>query len=157
VTDVRFDDLDALGALCSDTFGPWGEPIAVTQEMIQQFGDLTQDQQWIHVDVERCRRESAIGTTIAHGFLLVSLLPALVRGTGGAAIAGHRTVINYGIDQLRFVSPVPSGSRIQARRRIAHVRKKGPNGTQLTFETEVRVLDADKPALVCRSLVLFQG
>jgi acyl dehydratase len=155
--EVRFDDLDALGKLVSEAWGPWGEPMLVTQEMIQQFGDLTQDQQWIHVDVDRCRRETEIGTTIAHGFLLVSLLPALVRGAGGETLVGQRTVINYGIDQLRFVSPVPSGSRVQARRRIVHVRKKGPNGTQLTFETEVRVVDAERPALVCRSLALFQG
>jgi acyl dehydratase len=150
---VRFDDHEALQALVSPELGPWGEPLTITQEMIDRFADLTGDRQWIHVDVERCRRESPLGTTIAHGFLLLSLLPALA-GPGGQ-IVGHKTVLNYGADNLRFLSPVPSGSAVHARRRIAHVRKKGVGGTQLTFESEVAVVGAEKPALAYRSLALF--
>ncbi len=153
---VRFDDLDALAALVSDELGPFGEPLVVTQEMIDRFADLTGDRQWIHVDVERARREGPFGGTVAHGYLVLGLLTALKSG-GALEIVGYASAINYGLDQVRFVSPVPAGSAIHARRRIAHVRKKGPNGTQVTFESEIRVVGAERPALVCRSLALFLG
>ena len=151
---VRFDDLEALSALVSDELGPFGEPILVSQAMIDAFAKLTMDEQWIHVDVERCARESPFKTTIAHGFLVLSLVTAL-KSEGAAQIVGYGSVINYGADKLRFVSPVPAGSQIHARRRIAHVRKKGIGGTQITFETEVQVVGADKPAMIYRSLALF--
>ncbi len=154
MADVRFDDLEALRALVSESFGPFGPSLRVTQAMISAFAALTHDQQWIHVDAERCARESPSRTTIAHGFLLLSLLPALARG-GDARIVGQGSVINYGADHLRFMSPVPSESDIHARRRIVHVRKKGLGGVQLTAETEVRVVGADKPAMLYRSLTLF--
>jgi hypothetical protein len=150
---VRFDDYEALQALVSAELGPWGEPRTITQDMIDRFADLTGDRQWIHVDVERCRRDSPLGTTNAHGFLLLGLLPSL--GAPGVDIVGHKTVLNYGADSLRFISPVPAGSAVHARRRIAHVRKKGIGGTQLTFESELAVVGAEKPAMHYRSLALF--
>lgn len=152
--DVRFDDLAALQGLVSEDFGDFGEPLTVTQAMIDRFADLTDDHQWIHVDPERCRLDSPLGTTIAHGFLILSLLTAL-KPPLGPRIVGQGSVINYGADKLRFVEPVPSGSDIHARRRIAHVRKKGVGGSQLTFETEIWVVDSAKPAVTYRSLVLF--
>jgi acyl dehydratase len=152
--EVRFDDLDALQTLVSEEMGPFGEPIHVSQDMIDRFAELTMDEQWIHTDVERCKKESPFETTIAHGFLILSLITALKDGSD-TRITGFGSAINYGADKLRFVSPVPSGSDIHARRRIAHVRKKGPGGTQITFETEVHVVGADKPAMIYRSLALF--
>jgi acyl dehydratase len=152
--DVRFDDRAALQALVSEDFGVFGEPLTVTQEMIDRFAELADDHQWIHVDVERCRRESPLGTTMAHGFLVLGLLTAL-KPPLGPRIVGQGSVINYGADKLRFVAPVPAGSAIHARRRIAHVRRKGVGGTQLTFETEIWVVGSTKPALLYRSLVLF--
>jgi acyl dehydratase len=151
--EIRYDDLPALEALVSDGFGPFGRELEVTQRMIDAFAELTGDHQWIHSDVERARRESPFGGTIAHGFLVLSLLGPLAEGTG-PRIVGHRTVINYGAEHLRFVSPVPSASRIHARRRLVAARRKG-HGTQITFETEARVVGGERPALVCRSLVLF--
>lgn len=151
---VRFDDLEALQTLVSEELGPFGEPMLVSQQMIDRFAELTMDEQWIHVDPERCAKESPFGTTIAHGFLILSLVTALKSGSD-LEITGYGSVINYGADKLRFVSPVPAGSRIHARRRIAHVRRKGPKGTQLTFETEIHVVGADKPAMIYRSLALF--
>lgn len=152
--EARFDDLETLQSLVSEELGPFGEPIRVTQAMIDTFAKLTMDEQWIHVDPQRCKRESPFGTTIAHGFLVLSLLTALRDGSD-TRIVGYGSVINYGADKLRFVSPVPSDSLIHARRRIAHVRKKGIGGTQITFESEVRVVGADKPAMLYRSLALF--
>lgn len=152
--EVQFDDLATLQTLVSEELGPYGPPITITQEMIDAFGKLTRDEQWIHSDVERCAAESPYGTTIAHGFLVLSLVSALGSGSD-TQIVGYGSVINYGADKLRFVSAVPSNSEIHARSRIAHVRKKGIGGTQITFETEVRVVGADKPAMVYRSLALF--
>ena len=153
--EVRFDDLPALEALVSETFDEgFGPEIEITQAMIDQFAKLTRDEQWIHVDDERCARESPFGKPIAHGFLVLSLLTALTRDSG-TRIVGAGSVINYGADKLRFTSPVPSGSRVHARRRITHVRKKGVGGTQLTFESEVWVVGADRPAMIYQSIALF--
>src|SRR5262245_6764629 len=105
-TQIRFDDLAALKQLVGEDFGPWGPEIHVTQQRINQFADVTEDHQWIHLDVERARRESPFGGTIAHGFLVLSLIPALRRRTD-RVIVGYGNVVNYGADKLRFVSPVP--------------------------------------------------
>ena len=104
-------------------------------------------------DVERAARESPFGTTIAHGFLVLSVIGAL-KSSSEVRIVGMGSVINYGADKLRFVSPVPAGSVLHARRRIAHVRKKG-HGTQVTFEIAVHVVGQERPAMLYRSLVLF--
>jgi acyl dehydratase len=151
--EVRFDDLEALKALVSEDFSDFGPSIEIDQAMIDRFAEVTHDQQWIHTDAERCARESPLGTTIAHGHLLLSLLGALREGNG-AKLTGHKSVINYGADKLRFTAPVPVGSKIHARGRIAHVRKKGL-GAQLTFESEIWVVGGAKPAVSYRSLVLF--
>ena len=80
--DVR--DVETLSSLVSPEFDPWSQPVTVTQEMIDRFADLTGDRQWIHGDVERARRESPFGTTIAHGFPLLSLLPTLSAPRAGS-------------------------------------------------------------------------
>ena len=74
---IRFDDIDKLRSKISDNFGGWGPEVEVTQDMIDKFAALTGDHQWIHVDVERAKRESPFGQTIAHGFLTLSLIPVL--------------------------------------------------------------------------------
>ena len=121
---IRFDDLDAINALASDEFGEWGDEVEVTQQMIQGFADLTGDHQWIHVDVERAQRESPFGAPIAHGFLTLSLLPSLI-GSGPVKVTGQSAAVNYGAESLRFLSPVPAGSKIHARTRLVR-----PNGRQ---------------------------
>ncbi|MGA8792062.1 MaoC/PaaZ C-terminal domain-containing protein, partial [Candidatus Binatus sp.] len=73
---IKFDDIAALTAKIGKEFGPWSEPIQVTQEKINQFADVTGDRQWIHIDIERCKKESPFGGPVAHGFLTLSLLPA---------------------------------------------------------------------------------
>src|SRR5215467_4872921 len=117
---IRFDDIDTLRTKVSDTFGPFGPEVQVTQEMINRFAELTGDHQWIHVDVERCKRESPFGGPIAHGFLTLSLLPQL-RGRADFAIVGQGNAVNYGADKLRFLSPVPAGARIRSRSRMTAV------------------------------------
>jgi hypothetical protein len=151
--EIRFDDVDKLRSKVSDTFGPFGSQIAVTQEMINKFADLTGDRQWIHIDVERAKRESPFRQTIAHGFLTLSLLPVLRAGSD-YQIVGYGNATNYGADKLRFVSPVPAGSKIHARSRLVAVEAK-PKGTQITQEINVHVVGNDKPALIYVMLVLY--
>jgi len=150
---IRFDDIATLQGKVSDNFGNWGPEVAVTQDMINKFADLTGDHQWIHVDVERAKRESPFRQTIAHGFLTLSLIPIL-RAGADHQIVGHGSATNYGAEKLRFVSPVPAGARIHARSRLVAVEAK-PKGTQLTQEINVHVLGNDKPALIYVMLVLY--
>jgi acyl dehydratase len=121
--------------------------------MINKFADLTGDHQWIHVDVERARKESPFKTTIAHGFLTLSLLPAM-RAGGTFRVTGFGNATNYGADKLRFVSPVPAGSKVRARARLVAAEPK-PKGTQLTQEIAVHVVGSDRPALLYTMLVLY--
>jgi len=155
---IKFDDISALQARVSDEFGPFGGELEVTQEMIDRFADLTGDRQWIHVDVERCRRESPFGAPIAHGFLTLSLLPAVnakARDTGEWVIVGQGNVANYGSDKIRFLSPVPAGSRIHSRSRLAAV-EAGPKGTRVEREIAVHVVGSEKPALLYGMILLYQ-
>jgi len=157
--EIRFDDVPALQARIGEPFSPYGEAVEVTQERIAQFADVTLDHQWIHLDVERAQRESPLRTTIAHGFLILSLLPAL-RQRPDLRIVGHGSVLNYGADKLRFLSPVPAGSQVRARGRIVAVEPKA-RGVLVSEEIEVAVVRADggiseKPALVYTMLLLYQ-
>ncbi len=150
---IRFDDVDRLRAKISDTFGPWGPELEVTQEMINAFAELTGDHQWIHVDVERCKRESPFKQPIAHGFLTLSLIPKLRPGAD-FQIIGYGNVTNYGADKLRFTAPVPSGSRLHARSRIVAVDAK-PAGTQVASEIHIHRVGQDRPAVIYVMLVLY--
>lgn len=152
--DIRFDDIEALRAKVSEQFGPWGNEVEITQDMINKFAELTGDHQWIHVDVERAKRESPFRGTIAHGFLTLSLLPVLRAGSD-YKIVGYGNATNYGSDKLRFVSPVPAGAKVHARARLAGVEAK-PKGTQVTQEIAVHVVGQDdRPALTYTMLVLY--
>ena len=150
---IRFDDIDKLKTKVSDTFGPFGPEVPVTQEMINKFAELTGDHQWIHTDVERAKRESPFRQTIAHGFLTLSLIP-IVRAVADYQIVGFGNATNYGSDKLRFVSPVPAGAKIYARSRLVAVEAK-PKGTQVTTEINVHVVGSDRPALLYVMLVLY--
>jgi acyl dehydratase len=155
---IKFDDVTALAAHVSEEFGPFGGELEVTQAMIDAFAELTGDRQWIHVDVERCRRESPFGGPIAHGFLTLSLLPVInakTRDAGDFAIVGQGNVANYGSDKLRFLSPVPAGSRLQARSRLAAV-EASPKGTRVVREIAVHVVGQEKPALLYSMILLYQ-
>jgi acyl dehydratase len=155
VKEIRFDDIDALSAAVSEEFGGFGEPARVNQEMIDAFADLTGDRQWIHVDVERARRESPFGGPIAHGFLTLSLLPRLAK-MPPVAVTGHAAAVNYGAESLRFLSPVPAGSELHARARLAKVEVKA-GGTLVTTEWDVRVVGAEKPAILYHMQILYRA
>ena len=149
---IRFDDIDGLNAAASDDFGDWGPPVKVTQDMVDEFAGLTGDHQWIHSDVERARRDSPFGGTIAHGFLTLSLLPAM--GASTVRIVGQSSAVNYGAERLRFLAPVPIPSEVHARGRIVKAEAR-PTGTLLTTEADVSVVGADKPSLLYMMQVLY--
>jgi acyl dehydratase len=123
------------------------------QARIDQFADCTGDRQWIHVDVERARRESPLRSTIAHGYLVLSLLaPALFEIVVGPA--GITQALTYGLDKVRFMSPVKAGSRVRNRVKLVAVEQKGEGRHLLTTEHTMEIEDEPKPALVAVALVL---
>lgn len=154
---IRFDDIAALQKHVSQEFGAFGEPVEISQEMINRFAEITGDHQWIHIDVERAKKESPFKTTIAHGFLTLSLLPLLsAQGKADYQVVGHGNAVNYGSDKLRFLSPVPAGSQVHARSRLVSA-EAGPKGTRIETEVAVHVVGNDRPALLYSMIVLYQG
>ena len=137
--------LDALKASVGKEAGvtDWHE---ITQEAINRFADATGDHQWIHIDRERAARESPFKTTVAHGFFTVSLLPMLVKEAVKVDVNSKLTV-NYGFNKLRFVSPVPSGSRIRLRV-TPNAVKDVEGGVEIVWGIVVEVEGATKPAVV---------
>jgi len=135
-----------------------GEEIAVsdwlqvTQARIEQFADATGDRQWIHVDQARAAVESPFKTTIAHGFLTLSLLSPLIRES--IRFTGLRMAINYGANRVRFVSPVPSGARIRARITPSAVEAVA-GGFQVAWQVTIEREHGDKPACVAEWLVRY--
>ena len=125
----------------------------VTQERIQQFADATLDHQWIHVDVERARRESPFKSPIAHGFLTLSLLPHFMHQALEIK-EGVRLSVNYGLNRVRFVSPVRTGSNIRARI-VLQTLKEVPNGMEAVFNASVEVEDGKKPCCVAEWVVRY--
>jgi acyl dehydratase len=140
-----FEGVDALREMTGQEVGvsDWFE---VTQDTIDRFAEVTRDDQWIHTDRERCRRESPFGTPIAHGFLTLSLLSYLHRETVRVA-AEQKMAINYGLNRVRFVSPVRAGSRIRTHSKVVGVEDV-PGGVQVTWGITVELEGSDKPALV---------
>lgn len=125
----------------------------VTQERIQQFAEVTGDPQWIHTDVERARRESPFKTTIAHGFLTLSLLPQFMPQVIQIK-GGMRMGINYGLNRLRFVSPVRSGGRIRARFVLRSI-KEFAEGLEIVYLVTVEGEGSEKPCLVAEWVVRY--
>ncbi len=156
MSSIHFKDAEALQALVSDEFGDWSDKVKVDQSMINEFADLTGDHQWIHVDVERCAKESPFGTTIAHGFLVLSLQPKMA-GAGGAVgqIGGYANILNYGSNKLRFTGAVPVDSEIHQRSRVKSV-DVAEHKTTLTLETNIHVVGQDdRPAAVYELMMVF--
>lgn len=120
--------------------------VAVDQDRINAFAHATGDRQWIHVDVERARTESPYGTTIAHGFLTLSLIPALSKEN--YRIDNAKMGINYGLNRVRFMAPVPAGGRIRLRSELVDAAKVGDTTVDLTVRQTVELDGSTKPAAV---------
>ena len=126
--------------------------VTVTQEAVNLFADATGDHQWIHVDPERAAK-GPFGTTIAHGYMTLSLLPALMHTM--YSVEGAKLAINYGLNKVRFPAPVPVGSRVRATSTLVNVEDLGNGAVQLTVSTAVEVEGSAKPACVAESLVRY--
>jgi acyl dehydratase len=129
---------------------PWR---VVTQTMIDQFADATDDHQFIHCDPERAARETPFGGTIAHGFLLLSLLSAMTFETL-PPLEGSGMGINHGFDKVRFLAPVKSGSRIRARFVLAEANARPSGWVQISYDVTIEIENSLKPALTARWLTL---
>ena len=129
------------------------EWLTIDQDRIDAFADATLDHQFIHVD-PKLAKQTPWGTTIAHGFLTLSLLSYFQFETM-LAPDNMLMAINYGTDKVRFLEPVPVGSRIRARSRLVDVTERGPGRWLLKMETTVEIEGVDKPALVAEPLTLF--
>ena len=128
------------------------EWLEVTQARITQFAEATDDRQWIHVDPERAARESPFKATIAHGFLTLSLISVLARTA--MALPPLRLAINYGVNRVRFVTPVIAGSRVRGRFSPAAVEESG-GGIQVTWSGVIECEGSDKPACVAEWVVRY--
>ena len=122
----------------------------VDQAMIDKFAEATGDHPWIHVDVERARRDMPGGKTIAHGYLTLSLVPRMAATL--SKVEKRRHGINYGSNKVRFITPVPAGSRIRLRQRIASVEEIANNGVRITSDMTVEIEGQDKPALIAETI-----
>lgn len=129
--------------------------VEVTQEKIDRFADLTGDRQWIHIDRERAAAESPFGTTIAHGFLTLSLLSAMIQDAVRFESLARLTV-NYGFNRVRFPSPVPAGARVRARVSVNSVRAV-ENGTEIVWGVLVEIENHPKPAIAAEWVTRMMG
>ena len=119
--------------------------VQINQERVNLFAEATGDRQWIHLDAERCRKESPFGGTIAHGFLTLSLLPMLM--DSAVVMSDVKMGVNYGLNKVRFPSPVPVGSRVRGRMTLLRVEDI-EGGAQVTWQVTMERDGSDKPVCV---------
>ena len=140
--------IDELEGLSGQHLGT-SDWVEVTQERINGFADATGDHQWIHVDGERAK-DGPFGTTIAHGYLTLSLLPLFYSTI--YAIEGVRMGVNYGANKVRFLNPVPVGSRVRGSIEVGEVKRLPNNGAQVTWNVTVELEGSQKPACYAEAI-----
>ncbi|WP_019141125.1 MaoC family dehydratase [Noviherbaspirillum massiliense] len=123
--------------------------VLISQERIQLFADATGDHQWIHLDAERARKESPYGTTIAHGFLTLSLLPMMMESA--ISMPNAKMGVNYGLNKVRFPAPVPAGSKVRGRMSLISVEEID-RGAQMVWQVTMEREGGDKPVCVAESI-----
>lgn len=147
-----FETLEQLRAQAEGEIGV-SDWLSVSQQRIQAFADATGDQQWIHTDPERARQESRWGTTIAHGYLTLSLIPLLNQQV--MRVDGVKASVNYGLDKLRFPAPVMAGARIRSRMTFSALEKQGEGRYLARYTTSVEIEGGERPACVAENLVMY--
>ena len=128
--------------------------VAIDQDRINEFARATGDHQWIHVDVERAKRESPFGGTIAHGYLTLSLVAGLTLEMG-AVPPDAKAGLNYGLDKVRFMAPVKAGARVRNRVVLLQVDDKGKGRMLIKLQSTLEIEGEDKPALVAEALSML--
>lgn len=128
--------------------------LAVDQTMINGFADVTKDHQWIHVDVDRAAKESPFGSTVAHGFLTLSLIPHLsgIVDPSQPAYPGLKLAVNYGLNRVRFPNPVTADSKVRSRSKLAGVDKVNEECFQVVQEVTIEIDGQEKPACVAETV-----
>lgn len=130
--------------------------ITVDQTRINEFAHCTEDRQWIHVDLERAQRESPVGSTIAHGYLTLSLLAPTSFEVLAPRVRAQQ-FLNYGLDKVRFLAPVLPGKRVRNHIKVASAEDKGGGRWLVALENTVEIEGGDKPALIATALVMMVG
>lgn len=146
-----FQSIEELAACQGESIGH-SEWVTITQDAVNLFADATGDHQWIHVDPERAAG-GPFGTTIAHGYLTLAMLPQLMAQI--SRLDGVKLAINYGLNKVRFPAPVPVGSKIRAETSVVEVADVGGGAHQVTYSTTVAIDGSAKPACVAESVVRY--
>ena len=145
-----FDDIkSAIGAEVGVS-----EWIEITQDRIDKFAEATCDEQWIHVDQERAKAELPGGRTIAHGLLSLSLAPMFIRSVMG--LRGLKNTLNYGADRIRYLAPVPAGSRLRGHTRIVEAEDIPPDGLRVSYRIAIEIEGGQRPACVAELIALHR-
>jgi acyl dehydratase len=146
-----FDGFDEIRSAVGQEVGV-SDWVEITQERINKFADATCDEQWIHVDQERAQKELPGGRTIAHGLLSLSLAPMFIRAVMG--LKGLKNTLNYGADRIRYLAPVPAGSRLRGRTSIAGTEDVPPNGLRVNYHIVIEIEGGQRPACVADVIAL---
>lgn len=142
---IRVENLAAFKKLEGESLPP-SDWLEISQEMINDFAKATLDWQWLHVDVERAKRESPFKTTIAHGFMSLSLISKFL--IDAIEIGGVKVFLNYGLNRVRFPHPVPVGSLLRMHTQIAKVKQQESSGVKVLWDCVVEIKGVEKPACV---------
>jgi acyl dehydratase len=146
-----FSDFDQIKSAVGTEIGV-SDWIEITQDRINQFAEATCDEQWIHVDQDRASKELPGGTTIAHGLLSLALAPLFIRSVLG--LKGLRNTLNFGADRIRYLAPVPAGSKLRGRVTIAQAEEVPPNGLRVNYHLVIEIEGGTKPACVADLIAL---
>jgi acyl dehydratase len=126
--------------------------IEITQDRIDKFAEATCDEQWIHVDPDRAKQELPGGKTIAHGLLSLSLAPLFIRSV--MTLRELKNTLNYGADRIRYLAPVPAGSRLRGRVTIAQAEDVPPHGLRVHYHLVIEIEGSERPACVAELIAL---
>lgn len=147
-----FDSIDSLAKAVGEDLGA-SDWVTVDQARIQAFAEATDDYQWIHLDEERASKETPWKTTIAHGHLTLSLLPMLNQQI--IKLEGIKATINYGLDKVRFPSPVPAGRRVRAHLTLLAIEPAGEGRYLARYKTIIEIEGSDRPACAAENLAMY--
>jgi acyl dehydratase len=150
MTDLTFEK---MGGMVGEPLGTSGWQV-VTQEAVNEFANCTGDHQWIHVDVERAKKESPFGGPVAHGYLTLSLLSAMAMEIG-VVPKGTAAALNYGLDKVRFLAPVPVGAKVRLHSKLTGFDRKDNGQYLMKTENTMEIEGAGRPALLAESLAIL--
>ena len=146
-----FSDFDEIKAAVGTEIGV-SDWVEITQDRINLFAEATCDEQWIHIDQERAKKEMPGGKTIAHGLLSLALAPLFIRSVIG--LKGLRSTLNYGADRIRYLAPVAAGSRLRGRITVAQAEDVPPDGLRVNYHLAIEIEGGTKPACVADLIAL---